>query len=162
MDHAPMNEELLALYRADQADRESPKASAGLLLRDADRLARVRAILARGEARIADDYFHAAIVFQHGHDDADYEMAHELARKASELVPPHPKARWLAAAAKDRALMKRGLPQLYGTQFRTDASGRWVLHPVDPTVTDEERARWNVPPLADAKARLNAMNTRSR
>lgn len=52
-------------------------------------------------------------------------------------------------------LMKSGEPQRYGTQlvFR---DGRSVLHEVDPAVTDEERARWNVPPLAQARA--TAMN----
>jgi hypothetical protein len=61
-------------------------------------------------------------------------------------------ARWLAAAAYDRWLMTGGLPQKYGTQYRF-AKGRWVLHEVDPTTSDGERARWDVPPLAEALRR---------
>lgn len=36
--------------------------------------------------------------------------------------------------------------------------GKWILWEVDPSITDEERARWDVPPLAAAKARVKQMN----
>lgn len=81
-----------------------------------------------------------------------------LAVKAVELDPQNGRAKWLAAASKDRSLMWQGKPQLYGTQFKR-VDNRWVLWEVDPTVTDEERAKWNVPPLAEQKkkeAELNA------
>ncbi len=54
--------------------------------------------------------------------------------------------------------MALGKPQLYGTQFRKEGE-RWVLYEVDPAVTDEERARWNVPKLEAAKARAAKMNS---
>ena len=40
---------------------------------------------------------------------------------------------------------------------RRSANGRWVLHEVDPTTSDEERARWDVPPLAEALRRADQM-----
>jgi hypothetical protein len=95
------------------------------------------------------------MVFQHGADRAHVLRAHELAKRAAGLGSTRP-ARWLAAAAYDRWLMIAGLPQKYGTQFRF-ANGRWVLHEVDPTTTDEERARWDVPPLAEALRRADQM-----
>jgi hypothetical protein len=49
-----------------------------------------------------------------------------------------------------------GLPQKYGTQYRS-VGGRWVLYPVDPATSDEERARWDVPPLAEALRRAEEM-----
>jgi hypothetical protein len=52
--------------------------------------------------------------------------------------------------------MTGGLPQKYGTQYRS-VNGRWVLHEVDPTTTDEERARWDVRPLAEALRRADQM-----
>jgi hypothetical protein len=55
--------------------------------------------------------------------------------------------------------MTLGKPQRYGTQFKRDPGGPWYLYPVDPAVTDEERARWNVPPLAELKKRAEALNT---
>jgi hypothetical protein len=131
-----------------------------IIERDAQRRARVREILDEGGARVAADYFHAAMVFQHGDTVEDAQTAHQLALQALTLDPEHREARWLAAAAKDRELMRRGEPQLYGTQLtRSAVAGwRWELFPVDPSVTDEERAIWNVPPLAEAKARAEAMN----
>jgi hypothetical protein len=42
-------------------------------------------------------------------------------------------------------------------QHGADANGRWVLHEVDPTTSDEERARWDVPPLAEALRRADQM-----
>jgi hypothetical protein len=113
----------------------------------------VREILDQGGAKVADDYYHAAMVFQHGHDVADYQLAHQLALKAAELDPRNRSARWLAAATKDRELMQLGKPQRYGTQFQKSSSGPYELYQVDPTVTDEERARWEVPPLAEARKR---------
>jgi hypothetical protein len=65
----------------------------------------------------------------------------------------------LAAAAKDRFLMHSGKPQLYGTQFVLEGE-TWVLYEVDPSITDEERARWGVPPLAEARRSAEEMNRR--
>ncbi len=69
-------------------------------------------------------------------------------------------ARWLAAAAKDRGLMRLGLPQRYGTQYNIADDGAWILWDVDPSTTDEERAAWNVPTLAENRARGERMRRR--
>jgi hypothetical protein len=118
----------------------------------------VTEIMAASEAEAADDYYHAAMVFQHGSEPEHFNMAHEWALRAAELDPDHGNAKWLAAAAEDRYLMNLGKPQKYGTQFRTDDDGRWILYEVDPSVTDEHRAEWNVPPLHKAQARAEQMN----
>jgi hypothetical protein len=128
-----------------------------VIARDAKRRERVRQILDSGGAKVSADYFHAAMVFQHGEKVSDYQLSHNLALKAADLDPTNKLARWLAAASKDRELMNLGKPQLYGTQFRIE-NGRWVLYQVDPSVTDEERAKWNVPPLEQANKRAQAMN----
>ncbi|WP_432932513.1 hypothetical protein ACQPZZ_15005 [Microbispora sp. CA-135349] len=44
-----------------------------------------------------------------------------------------------------------------GTQY-AGTGGRWRLYRVDPATTDEERAEWDVPPLADALRRAEEMN----
>jgi hypothetical protein len=154
------NPELRRLHDEDQADRRPGPAGINwdeVRPRDVARRARVREILDGGGARVAADYHHAAMVFQHGEEVADFRLAHELAVKAAELDPANRQSRWLAAAAKDRELMTLGKPQLYGTQFRK-VGDRWELYQTDPTVTDDERARWNVPPLAEAKQRAGRMN----
>lgn len=156
---AAENRELLALYEEDQADRSPATApeveddGATILERDARRRERVRAIVASGGARVSADYFHAAMVFQHGTMPEEITRAYELAMRATELTPTHPKARWLAAAATDRRLMYLGKPQLYGTQFRVEDC-HWRLYTVDPTVSDDERARWGVPSLAEARKQI--------
>jgi hypothetical protein len=157
----PLNPELERLYQEDQGDRAGNLESTDwkeMAKRDAERRTRVLAIVEKGGAKEAADYIHAAMVFQHGTEPADYDQANQWAAKAVELDPDYPGARWLAAASKDRYLMWSGKPQLYGTQFKKDKEGPWYLWQVDPAVTDEERAKWDVPPLARAKARVEAMN----
>ena len=154
------NRELVEMYEADQGDRSGAIDWSVVAPRDEQRRKRVKEIIAAGEVETAHDYFHAAMVLQHGTEPEDYKMAHELALKASELDPEHTTARWLAAAAMDRYLQNIGKPQIYGTQFRK-VDGKWTLEPIDETaVTDEERAEWGVPPLAAAKERAKAMNAR--
>ncbi|HYO15248.1 MAG TPA: hypothetical protein VE685_18785 [Thermoanaerobaculia bacterium] len=155
------NAELERLYTEDQADRaQGPNAKIdweAVSKRDEERRKRVLEILEAGGAKTAADYHHAAMVFQHGDTLDDYDRAHKLAAKAAELDPEHPGAKWLAAAAKDRWLMNQGKPQLYGTQFKM-VDGKWVLWDVDPSVTDEERAKWDCPPLEVARKRAEELN----
>ena len=139
-----INAELLDLHDADQADRmvDNPEDIdwSKVSVRDREHRARVAEIMAAGEAKVSDDYYHAAMVYQHGDKPEHYKQAHEWAKRAAELEPNHGAAKWLAAAAEDRWLMNQGKPQKYGTQFRK-TNDRWELYEVDPTVTDEERAR---------------------
>jgi len=96
------------------------------------------------------DHYHAAMVFQHGGSAESYRRARELALRAADLG--HRPARWLAAAALDRLLVHEGRRQRYGTQYRTWGGERMLVE-VDPSTTDRERAEWDVPPLAEARAR---------
>jgi hypothetical protein len=159
----PLNADLERLYNEDQADRAADLDDSAhwqaVEKRDAERRKRVLEIVEKGGVKEAADYLHAAMVYQHGATPEDYDRAYQWAAKAAELDPDYPGARWLTAAAKDRYLMKLGKPQLYGTQFqRVNGTGPWILWNVDPSITDEERAKWDVPPLARAKARAEALN----
>lgn len=152
--------ELYRLYAADQSDRIPGPGGidwARVAPRDARRRARVRELVARRRAKTALDWFHAAMVLQHGLDEQDIALAHEWALRAVELNPANNDARWLGAAAKDRLLMYRKERQWYGTQFvRRD--GQWVLYEVDPSISDHERARWNVRPIAAARDKARQLN----
>jgi len=155
-----MQEELALLYQQDQADRSqwqtlTPEQQKSVGQRDEKRLQRVEELLAKGALQDAEDYFHAAMVFQHGRIAEHYWQAHELAKRGAELG--HPTSRWLTAAAYDRWLMCQGKPQKYGTQY-TIRDGQWLLYEVDPATADEQRAAWNVPPLAKALQRAEDMN----
>jgi len=147
--------EVAALFRADQGDRTAAPIPPDIMERDAARRARVLALLAAGRVRTPRDFFHAAIVFQHGSLLDHYRLAFELARRAADAGAPG--ARWLAAAATDRLLMFSDRPQRFGTQY-VQRDGRWVLYQVDPATTDEVRAEWGVPPLAEARRRADDLN----
>jgi len=138
-----VNEELYWLYEEDQAERHALDASGS------------QALLAAGMVPVAADYYHLAMLFQHGETRADYKRAHEYALAAVERGQPH--ARWLVAATHDRWLVTQGKPQKYGTQF-VMKEGRWQLYDLDPTTTDTERAAWGVPPVAETERMMNSDN----
>lgn len=156
---SPAAAELLELARADQAeDRDrvagTPEYEA-LRDRDRTRRARTETLLALGEPFDPEALYAAAWLFNHGDTPEEAARAHALAIRAAELgLRP---ARWLAAAALDRSLMYSGRPQKYGTNMVPD--GRRIrLWDVDPATTDEERARWDVPPLAELERRAEAVS----
>jgi hypothetical protein len=159
---ASTHPELRRLHHEDQADRQGGFDAIDWKVvseRDRARRAEVDRLIADGAATTADDYFHAAMVYQHGEQVAEIERARELARRAAELDPGHGRARWLAAAAEDRALMYQGKPQRWGTQMRRDGDGPWVVYEVAGDLTDEQRAAENVPPLDVMEARAAAMTS---
>ena len=149
-----MNTELQTLYEQDQADRSvffeqlDHEQVQQVLQRDRARRQRVGELVGSEALQAPEDYFHAAMVFQHGETLEDFWRAHELAGRGAELG--HPDCRWLVAAAYDRWLTNQGKPQKYGTQYTSRDDEPYRLVDVDPTTTDEERAAWNVPPLAEA------------
>ncbi len=158
-----MNKELQALFEQDQADRRAfeqldHEQIQQMLQRDRERRQRVEELIGSEALQAPEDYFHAAMVFQHGEKLEDFWKAHELAMRGAELG--HPDCRWLSAAAYDRWLMNQGKPQKYGTQYTTRDDGPYRLWDVDPNTTDEERAAWNVPPLAEALRQAEELNQR--
>jgi hypothetical protein len=146
-----MNDELISLYTADkQAHANQPKVNTpvykAMRARDLERRKRVMELVSANELNTAEDYYHAAWIMNHGDTPDDARNAHILALRSSELG--HRPARWLAAATYDRWQMYRGRPQKYGTNYVYDGR-RDRLWDVDPNTTDEERAAWDVPPLAE-------------
>jgi len=158
-----LNAELVAIYHEDQGDRAVSSYEQidwdKIRPRDQARRKRVDEIIAAGGARAADDYYHAAMVYQHGETVDEIQRAHDLAMRAVALDPNHKQARWLAAAAEDRTLSYAYKAQKWGTQFKK-VDGKWIVWPVDPAITDDERDAWNVPSLAEAEARVAGMNAK--
>jgi hypothetical protein len=116
-DPAPPNAEIAAIFAADQADRQQFGSIDWAVVgpRDAARRARVRQMLDEGLLRAADDYYYAAMVFQHGEAPDDYLLAHALAMAAQ--TAGRPDAAWIAAATFDRFLQNIDRPQIFGTQY---------------------------------------------
>jgi hypothetical protein len=148
-----MNEELRILCEQDQADRRGRGIAEGGIERDRLRRRRVEELIEGGALQDAKDYFHAALVYQHGEQLEDYWRAYDLARKADALGFRTN----LAACAYDRWLMNQGKPQRFGTQSRT-INGRYTMWDVDPATTDAERAEWNTPTLAELRRRVDELN----
>lgn len=160
-----LDAELTQLFEADQADRAPRQEAIDWTVvrpRDQARRQRVDEILQAAAQRTlaADDYYHAAFVYQHGETPVEIQRAHDLAVRAVEVDPDHEQARWLAAASEDRKLMYEHKAQKWGTQYKK-IDGAWLVWPVDPAITDAQRAAWEVPPLVEAEARAAQMNARA-
>lgn len=150
-----MNDELYRLFVADQQERENHPAVGtpeyvSLRRRDQARRQQVQRMIDYNQVTTAQDYYHAALIFQHGDTVAEIWSAHLWALKSVELG--HQAGKWLAAAALDRWHMYQGQPQKYGTQIVPDGT-RYRLWDVDPITTDYERAQWDVPSLAEMERR---------
>jgi hypothetical protein len=150
-----MSKELHTLFRADRDERTSHPAYGTpeyrlLRRRDAERRARLRAVIESGGLSGPEDYYHAAWILNHGEAPEEIWQAHLLAKEAAESGLR--RARWLTAATYDRWLMYQGRPQKYGTQIVPDGRRQRVWD-VEPATTDAERAEWDVPSLAEMERR---------
>jgi len=156
------NPELARMMDEDQADRtpDDPKSIDWKIVgpRDAARLKRVKELYAQNQLKPGRDYYHAAMILQHGDVPDDFLLAHELCVAA--ISKGDARAKWLAAASEDRFLMNIGRPQRFATQFRCDGPNcEFHLYKLDETVTDELRKALDVPSLAEAKAREAKMQS---
>jgi hypothetical protein len=146
-----MNKELKKIYDDDlyehaHAPKHGTPEYQAMRERDHQRRIQVRNLINADTLKTAEDYFHAARIFQHGDTPEDAWQAHQLALHSAQLG--HHPARWMAAAAYDRWLMYQGKPQKYGTQYVSDGK-RQRLWDVEPGTTDLQRAQWDVPALMD-------------
>ena len=69
------------------------------------------------------------------------------------------KALSLYAVSMDRLLIRQGKKQRFATQYfkKNDASS-WKLLPFDKKMSDKERKKYNVPPLAETRKMINQLN----
>jgi hypothetical protein len=156
------NAELSQMFKADQSEREGANVDwTGLYYHDADRRKRLHAMLSEGGVKTATDYFHAAMIYQHGQNPDDYLLAHVLAVAA--ISKGCKDARWLAAATMDRYLRSIWQPQIYGTQFdRSSDHEPWSHQPMNETlVSDSIRAAQCVEALAKQKDDLAKTSSKS-
>lgn len=122
----PPNPALAALFNADQAARAGgPNIDWSIVnVEDRTRREETRRLLEAGQVASADDFYHAAFIFQHGDVADDYLLAHALAVTA--IAKGRADAAWIAAASLDRYLQNIGRAQIYGTQFQIPSDDRPV------------------------------------
>jgi hypothetical protein len=142
---------LREMFNDDQQDRvELERASfknwPRVEARDITRRKNVLAMLGKEEILSGTEMYLAAFIFQHGACSEDYLLSNELANAA--INRGSRDAKWLYAASMDRYLISKHQPQKFGTQFRMQ-NGKLELLPFDTSTTDEERRKYNVPPLAE-------------
>ncbi|WP_334179371.1 hypothetical protein [Pseudoxanthomonas sp.] len=153
------NQELASLYEADQAARSKPAEIDWTILLPEDRKRRERVLelMRAGAMQSAVDYYHAAMVYQHGQSLDDFRLAHALSTIAMSLEPEEKQYRWLTAASWDRIMASQLQPQWYGTQSHSDDKGMFLYPVADDVVTDEDRKAMQVPTLAETRARLKEL-----
>lgn len=154
---------LQRMFDEDQGDRKTGQLNAETAKRDARRREQVLRELRAGRLRTASDYYHAAMVFQHGESADEIRLAFSLAWTSAQMdEKKKDRALWLSAAAWDRLMMRLEKPQWYGTQYVTDGVGTgFRLYETDEdAVTDQERIRLSVPVLSEAKKRAEFLNQR--
>ena len=98
---------------------------------------RVKALFLANQLRTGNDFYHAAMLFQHGQT---------------------PVSRLLTAESEDRFLTHVGRPQRFATQFSFDGTQPWKLNPVDSVITDDFRQLMDTQSLAEAKNQEIQMN----
>jgi len=128
---------------------------------DDDRRKIVIELIGKGELKGPEDKYDAGIVLQHtgldfcgkkliSYSADNYLIAHYLFISAYEGGFKKKEALYLIAASMDRYLTYTEGYQKYGTnrEFNQE-TGKEELVPIDRKTTDEERAKYGLPPLAE-------------
>ena len=147
------NRLLTELGQEDRASRTGKQVARS----DQDRIKLVFGELAAGRVNTPEDKFNAALVLDHSPmtfrgdtlvavSPDNYLLGHYLATDAFEAG--YGDAKVLVAQTLDRYLSMTTGCQKYGTnRFINQATGAEELAPVDRKTSDQERARYGVPPL---------------
>jgi hypothetical protein len=139
---ASINPELKRIFDEDQRDgrpyntRRQREETDG---RARSRIDAVSEIIKKEQLQSPDDYYHAAIIFQHGSRPEDYLMAHVLASVAG--FKGHRRGAWLTAASLDQFLLSLGRPQIFGTIY-----GKGGFERYEAFLSDAIRSQYCVPP----------------
>ena len=115
--HSEIQKELIEISKKDRADRT--KRNPEMTSNDIKRRIRVAAIAAEACLKEKDDYFTAAVVFQHGSLPEHYMQAIIYANKSMDLG--HPVGEAMRQVAIDRYLMSLGYKQIFGSQITAPA-----------------------------------------
>jgi hypothetical protein len=155
------NSELKKLAEQDRAVRMLPPEEASKVdWHDDDHVQQVLEFLAKGTVQTPEDKFYAALILQHtplitscegrivAKSPYNFLLAHYLAKQSFEAG--YKPAGNLVAQTIDRYLSFTVGHQKYGTnQVYDQTTGKEVLVPIDRSVSDSERAKYGVAPLAE-------------
>ncbi len=152
------NSQLKELVRLDQQMRQSDTVVEMEPI-DKQHRAIVMFLLASGQIKTSKDKFNASLILQHtaltfcnnklvSISPENYFLAYQLAKSAFESGDKS--VAYMTAATYDRYLLYTEGYQKFGTQRVPDeVTGEEVWAPIDTKTTDEERAKYSVPPLTE-------------
>lgn len=115
-------------------------------------------MLKKREIRTSDDFYRAAMLFQHGTDFRSYALAVALAAVSGHLGESW--GRSLYAMALDRFLLSVGQKQHFGTNFEK-TEGVWKLSPYNKKTSDYERQFYLVEPMKKILQEIKKLNLKS-
>lgn len=115
-------------------------------------------MLRKGEIQTSDDFYRAAMLFQHGSDFKSYAMALALAAVSGHLGELW--GRSLYAMALDRFLLSISQKQYFGTNFKK-IKGKWYLAPYNKKTGDFERQFYLVEPMKRILQEIKKLNRKS-
>lgn len=154
------NTRLRQLYQADQAERADTALKwQDVLEHDRSRAAQVKQMLAAGQLKTADDFFHAAAILNHGADFDEFRLANAIAAIGLARFPQNAALMRVYATTWDRMMLAQNRPQWYATQYNQDAQSQlWQLEPVDEQVSEQTRLKLGLPSLAEMREKVASMN----
>lgn len=132
------------MYNQDKNERiaaSSDDQIKNLIVHTQQRLKKLRKILPIIDESEIWNCHYAAYLLQHGESTADFELAHEYAKKAVDMGSRVTK--WLFAATLDRLLISQGKLQKFGTQYQM-INGEKVYADSDGTVSESEKIEHGV------------------
>lgn len=141
---AEVSMRLRTLYEAEVAD--ATNVTPDKADRDKARSKEALKTLKKGLVCSAEDQFYTAWVIRHSTDVDTLQTTYDLA--VASMKGHIDRSNWLTATAFDRLQVYSGFPQRYGSMIGHD-KGVVCLYDVDPNVTDEDRAQYRMPPIAD-------------
>ena len=153
---SPESLELQEMYKLDQAVRMPPIDFEKMKAVDTVHQKRLAELLHNGKTFSGDDYYHAAMIMQHGISPEDTALAHVLAMNGA--FKGNLQAKWLSAASFDRLLWRLQQPQMFGTQF-IKAQGPWTMEPMKlELIPDFVRKDFGVPTAIENEKRMLKMD----
>lgn len=157
------NQRLVILFEALQKERlqvnmEDTNSIKKINLKEKQMRNEVLKMLKKGEIKTSDDFYRAAMLFQHGSNFKSYAMAVALAAVSAHLGEPWGKS--LYAMALDRFLLSIGQKQYFGTNFEK-VKGKWRLAPYNEKTRDFERKFYLVEPMKKILEEIKKLNRKS-
>lgn len=160
-------QKLKKIYEEDQKDRGNfkkwtPEQAKEVLKRDRVRRLKVAGLFSRGCLVSAEDYYHAATVFQHGEVADHFLQAAIWANQAFQKGKESAGA--MVGNGVDRYLMTLGYRQLFGGQAVTDQKDQenpspcFCLWPIEPTFPEKRRKELKFKSQTEMQAWLKDLN----